>query len=66
MNKEHLATDLEIQHSNDFVCMNNNFAIKFLYIYHNFKPDSLDYDEQGLGIHLIRGCWYAVVQRTYY
>ena len=29
MNKEHLATDLEIQHSNNFVCMNNNFELNF-------------------------------------
>ena len=63
---EHLATDLGIQHSNNFVCMNNNFVIKFHYIYHNYKPNSKDYDERGLGVHSIQGQWYAVIQRTYF
>lgn len=66
MTDEHLATDLGIQHNNFVVCMNNNFVIKYLYIYHNFKPKGKDYDERGLGVHRIDGYWYAVVQRTYY
>ena len=66
MNKEHLATDLGIQHSNNFVCMNNNFVIKFLYVTHNFKHNSKDYDERGLGVHFIQGQWYAIIQRTYF
>lgn len=46
--------------------MNNNFVIKFHYIYHNYKPNSKDYDERGLGVHFIQGQWYAVIQRTYF
>lgn len=45
--------------------MVKNFAIKFLYINHNYKPNSKDYDERGLGVHFIQGQWYALVQRTY-
>ena len=47
-------------------CMNNNFVIKFHYIYYNYKPNSKDYDERGLGVHFIQGQWYAVIQRTYF
>lgn len=46
--------------------MNNNFAIKYLFINHNYKLNSKDYDERGLGVHLIQGQLYAVVQRTYF
>lgn len=46
--------------------MVNNFAIKYLFINHNYKPNSKDYDERGLGVHLIKGQLYAVVQRTYF
>lgn len=44
----------------------NNFVIKFLYLNHNHKPNSKDYDKRGLGLHLIQGQWYAVIQRTYF
>lgn len=50
-------TDLEIQSNN---------MIKFYYIFQNFKSDSRDYDERGLGLHYINGQWYAIVQRTYF
>lgn len=46
--------------------MVNNFVIKTLYIYHNYKPTGKNYDERGLGLHLIQGEWYAVIQRTYF
>lgn len=46
--------------------MVNNFAIKYLFINHNYKPNSKNYDECGLGVHLIQGQLYAVVQRTYF
>ncbi len=46
--------------------MVNNFVIKFLYVNHNYKYNSKNYDERGLGVHLIQGQWYAVIQRTYF
>lgn len=46
--------------------MVNNFAIKYLFINHNYKPNGKNYDECGLGVHLIQGQLYAVVQRTYF
>lgn len=46
--------------------MVNNFVIKILYINHNYTHNSKNYDERGLGIHFIRGHWYAVIQRTYF
>lgn len=46
--------------------MVNNFVIKTLYIYHNYKPTGKNYDERGLGLHLIQGEWFAVIQRTYF
>ena len=65
MTNEHLVTDLEIHNVNNLL-MYNNFGIKFLYINHNYKPNSKDYDERGLGVHLIKGQLYAVVQRPYF
>jgi len=58
MRKEHLATDLETQ--------SNKYMIKFHYIYNNFKPNSRDYDERGLGLYNFKGQWYAIIQRTYF
>lgn len=46
--------------------VDKNFVIEILYIHHNFKPNSKVYDERGLGLHLIKGHWYAVVHRTYF
>lgn len=46
--------------------MVNNFAIKYLFINHNYKPNGKNYDECGLGVYLIQGQLYAVVQRTYF
>lgn len=46
--------------------MIKNFEIKFLYINHNYKHNSKNYDERGLGVRFIQGQWYAVVQRTYF
>lgn len=46
--------------------LRNNFVIKFLYLNHNYKPNSKDCDERGLGLHLIQGQWYAVIQRTFF
>lgn len=65
MTKEHLGTDLGNTNFN-IRFMVNNFAIKFLYINHNYKPNCKDYDDKGLGVHFINGQWYAVIQRTYF
>lgn len=56
-----------LQNTNlNFRFMVKNFAIKYLFINHNYKPNSKNYDECGLGVHLIQGQLYAVVQRTYF
>lgn len=46
--------------------LRNNFVIKFLYVNYNYNPNSKDYDERGLGLHLIQGQWYGVIQRTFF
>ena len=46
--------------------MVNNFVIKYLYITHNYKPNSTNYDERGLSVCFIDGQLYAVIQRTYF
>ncbi len=46
--------------------MVNNFVIEYLYIYHNYKHNSKDYDERGIGIYLINGRYTAVILRNYF
>jgi len=49
-----------------FLYGNNNLAIKSLHICYNYKPNSNDYDESGIGLRYIEGNVYMVTERNYY
>ena len=44
----------------------NNFGVKILYIYHNYKPNGKDYDERCIGWGYMKGRPYPIIKRTYY
>lgn len=44
----------------------NNLAIPRLYICYNYKPNSTDYDERGIGLRYVDEKLRIVIERTYY
>ena len=56
-----------MEHNNSTVYfIRNNFGVKILYICHNYKFGSNDYDDRCIGWEYIRGREYPIVQRIYH
>ena len=49
-----------------FLYGSNNFGLPRLYICYNYKPNSDNYDERGVGLRYVDGRWCVVTERNYY